>query len=271
MKLYIMRHSETDWNRQHRIQGQTDVHLNISGMQIAAMAGDGMKDVPIDVCFSSPLVRAQETAALVVARNRRFLEKGSRIILDDRLKEICFGEWEGLDGSDSSMGMDREQFREFFTNLDSTFRPEGAERPVEVIRRSQEFLEYLLSREDLADKSVLVVSHGFTIRCTGNGTTNASAGMSTGYISISDGGLLDNVKVIGVPSDFFGEEVGACVKLKDSADWDEAAVKQALTGSLAKFKIPAYFVIYDEFPMLGTGKIDVVTLKRDALSRLGKN
>ena len=165
MKLYIMRHSETDWNRQHRIQGRTDIHLNTNGMKIAAMAGDGMKDIPIDVCFSSPLVRAQETAAIVVARNRRFLERDSRIILDDRLMEISFGIWEGRDGSDKTMGIDRAEFDEFFTNLNSDFCPEGAERPIEVIRRSQAFLDDLIAREDLRDKSVLVVSHGFTVRC----------------------------------------------------------------------------------------------------------
>ena len=165
MKLYIMRHSETDWNRQHRIQGRTDIHLNINGMKIASMAGDGMKDVPIDVCFSSPLVRAQETAALVVARNPHFVERGSRIILDDRLMEISFGIWEGRDGSDRTMGIDRAEFDEFFTNLSSDFCPEGAERPIEVIRRSQAFLDDLIAREDLRDKSVLVVSHGFTVRC----------------------------------------------------------------------------------------------------------
>ncbi len=88
--------------------------------------------------------------------------------------------------------------------------------------------------------------------------------------AISELDIIDNVKVIGVPSDFFGEEVGACIKLKDGAAWDEGAVKQALSKSLAKFKIPAYYVIYDEFPMLGTGKIDGVTLKADALKKIAE-
>ena len=88
--------------------------------------------------------------------------------------------------------------------------------------------------------------------------------------AISELDIIDNVKVIGVPSDFFGEEVGACIKLKDGAAWDEGAVKQALSKSLEKFKIPAYYVIYDEFPMLGTGKIDGVTLKADALKKIAE-
>lgn len=88
---------------------------------------------------------------------------------------------------------------------------------------------------------------------------------------ISELDIVDNVKVIGVPSDFYGEEVGACILLKDGAAWDEDAVRNELSKKLAKFKIPSYFVIYDSFPILGTGKIDSVNLKKDALSRLKKD
>ena len=86
--------------------------------------------------------------------------------------------------------------------------------------------------------------------------------------AISELDMIDNVKVIGVPSDFFGEEVGACILLKEGAAWDEEAVKKELSKRLAKFKIPSYFVLYDEFPMLGTGKIDSVSLKEDAISKI---
>ncbi|MBR1635338.1 MAG: AMP-binding protein [Lachnospiraceae bacterium] len=86
--------------------------------------------------------------------------------------------------------------------------------------------------------------------------------------AISELEIVDNVKVFGVPSEFFGEEVGACIKLKDGAAFDEESMKAELKKRLAKFKIPAYFVIYDEFPMLGTGKIDGVTLKADAIRRI---
>ena len=88
--------------------------------------------------------------------------------------------------------------------------------------------------------------------------------------AISELDIIDNVKVIGVPSDFFGEEVAACIKLKDGATFDEAAVKAELMKRLAKYKVPAYFIVYDQLPMLGSGKIDGVTLKKDALSRLAE-
>ena len=86
--------------------------------------------------------------------------------------------------------------------------------------------------------------------------------------AISELDIIESVKVIGVPSDFFGEEVGACVKLKAGATFDEAAVKAELLKRLAKYKVPSHFVVYDEFPMLGSGKIDGVALKADALKRI---
>ncbi|MBO4395338.1 MAG: AMP-binding protein [Eubacterium sp.] len=88
--------------------------------------------------------------------------------------------------------------------------------------------------------------------------------------AISELSIIDNVKVLGVPSDFFGEEVGACIKLKDGAEWNEDEVKSELAKSLAKFKIPSHFFLYDEFPMLGTGKIDGVKLKEDVINRLAQ-
>ncbi len=167
MRIYIMRHSETDWNRQHRIQGRSDLHLNINGMKIAALSGDGMADIPIDVCFSSPLARAQETAALVLARNPHFVKSGGRIQLDERLIEICFGEWEGNDRIFGPEGTQEEKdnFNKFFHSLDAEYCPMGAESLRDVVKRSSAFLEELAGRKDLQDKTVLVLTHGCTFRC----------------------------------------------------------------------------------------------------------
>ena len=82
--------------------------------------------------------------------------------------------------------------------------------------------------------------------------------------------MIDNVKVIGVPSDFFGEEVGACITLKTGEVFDEQAVRGELLKRLAKYKVPSHFFVFDEFPMLGSGKIDGVKLKKEALERIRK-
>ena len=89
MKLYIIRHGETSWNVERRLQGASDTDLNENGIALAAITGAAMKEIPFDCCFSSPLKRARETARLVLAgRNIPVTE-------DERLREISFGEWEG--------------------------------------------------------------------------------------------------------------------------------------------------------------------------------
>ena len=98
------------------------------------------------------------------------------------------------------------------------------------------------------------------------GGENIMPGEVEAAISASD--IVDNVKVIGVPSDFFGEEVGACLLIKSGAVFDEEKMKEELRERLAKFKIPKYFLVYESFPILGTGKIDTVSLKKDALAKL---
>lgn len=82
-------------------------------------------------------------------------------------------------------------------------------------------------------------------------------------------GVAD-VKVLGIPHEVLGEEVAAAIVLKEGETFDADAAKQTLAEKLAKYKIPAYFVVMDKFPLLGSGKIDAITLKKDVLSKLNK-
>ncbi len=88
--------------------------------------------------------------------------------------------------------------------------------------------------------------------------------------AMSELDVIDNVRVVGVPSTFFGEEVAACIKLKEGAVFDETLIREQLSSKLARFKMPTYIEVYDEFPLLGSGKIDTVALKADVIGRLKK-
>lgn len=99
--LYFVRHGQTDYNVAGRLQGQSDIPLNDCGRAQAACCGRLLGDLlarrelrPDDYDYvSSPLVRARETMAIV----RTTLELDPRAYgLDDRLKEIGYGAWEGL-------------------------------------------------------------------------------------------------------------------------------------------------------------------------------
>jgi len=78
---------------------------------------------------------------------------------------------------------------------------------------------------------------------------------------------IDDVKVFGVPDDFFGEAVCACIKLRAGEMFNADKMKASLSKRLAKFKVPAHFLVYESFPMLGSGKIDLTALRKDVLER----
>ena len=91
--LYIIRHGKTDWNNRHKLQGRTDIPLNEEGRRMAETARDEYRDVHFDICFCSPLIRARETAEILL--------KGRNIpiLTDERLVEMSFGSYEGQENS----------------------------------------------------------------------------------------------------------------------------------------------------------------------------
>ena len=89
MKIYFIRHGETIWNKENKIQGQSDIPLNEYGRELAYITADALKDIPFDIVYSSPLIRAKETADILV-KNRNL-----EIHTDHRLVEMSFGEGEG--------------------------------------------------------------------------------------------------------------------------------------------------------------------------------
>ena len=94
-ELIIIRHGETDWNRQHRFQGQIDVPLNATGRQQAERLALAMADEPLDAVLASDLQRAQATAQTV--RQRLTQLRSSALTLEPLWREQSFGALEGLD------------------------------------------------------------------------------------------------------------------------------------------------------------------------------
>ena len=68
MKLDIVRHGETVWNRHHKVQGVADIPLAENGILLAEKTGEALKNVSFDLCITSPLVRARKTAELILAK-----------------------------------------------------------------------------------------------------------------------------------------------------------------------------------------------------------
>lgn len=89
-RLLLVRHGETEWNRQTRFQGQIDVPLNDNGRAQSVAAAEFLKDVPIDFAVSSPMLRPKETGEII-------LKYHPNVKLDTHvdLSEIRHGLWEG--------------------------------------------------------------------------------------------------------------------------------------------------------------------------------
>ncbi len=152
LMLYIIRHGITDWNRYQKLQGRTDIPLNEEGRKMAMAAATKYKDVHFDVCYSSPLIRALETARLILKG------RDIPIITDVRLMEMSFGIYEGTENYRSTP---MKGITEFFRNPeDYSDIPEGAESMDDLFSRTGAFLKdiaYPLLEEG---KDVLIVGHG---------------------------------------------------------------------------------------------------------------
>ncbi len=149
--LYVMRHGKTDWNLKHKLQGKTDIPLNDMGRQMAREASEKYKDVHFDICYCSPLIRARETAELLLEG------RDVPVIIDDRLSEMGFGIYEGIENV-----FDKPEcpVRVLFFEPSEYKAVGGAESLEELIARTSEFLNDTALPLVNSGKDVLIVGHG---------------------------------------------------------------------------------------------------------------
>ena len=153
MELYVLRHGTTPWNEKHFLQGQTDVPLDDAGRALAVETGEGLKDTHFDLCFTSPLKRAVETAELVLR------DRGVPIIPDSRLAEMNFGAYEG-----TCVRGDTEICRRVKKCLEMEFAsyetPPGGESLEELAARTKDFYDEITHNPSYEEKRILLSMHG---------------------------------------------------------------------------------------------------------------
>ena len=162
MIIYIIRHGETDLNAKGCIQGQVDYPLNENGRKLAALTGQGMKNIHFDAAISSPSSRAYETAEIVLRENTA--SDPIPIATDERLMETNWGAWEGLGCVESNYEVPREQHRVLWTDAFHFVPPEGAESAREVCDRTAAFYQELIRKPEYQDKTILLSTHGYAMR-----------------------------------------------------------------------------------------------------------
>lgn len=142
----FIRHGQTDWNRDDKLQGSSDIPLNDVGRSQAHEAADVLRGGSWQVVVSSPLARARETAEIIAA------ELG--LDLGPAYAELVERDYRDLEGAPSSASMAAYPDRDY----------PGAEPLAEVVARGEAGLARIA--DDFADRDVVIVCHGTIIRYT---------------------------------------------------------------------------------------------------------
>ncbi len=153
MKIYLVRHGETEWNKEYRLQGQADTRLNDYGRELAVITAEALNDIPFDVIYHSPLCRAEETA--VILKSDRDID----IIPDERIKEMSFGIAEGCHIGAIKNNPDDPMYN-FLKHPGKYIPPEKGESFEEVYARSADFIKETILPLEGKCENVLIVAHG---------------------------------------------------------------------------------------------------------------
>lgn len=147
MKLYIVRHGQSEWNALHKVCGATDAPLTEKGRaqaaETAALVAEMTKDEPLDLIIASPLSRALDTGRAIQAACG-----GVPLIIDDRIREIDFGDNEGRSTKDPDFQAEKRIFPRRHPNGESMLL---------FTHRIYSFLDDIRVR--YADKTILLACH----------------------------------------------------------------------------------------------------------------
>jgi len=159
MLIYIIRHGETDGNKAGILQGCLDIPLNEKGRDLARVTGKGLKGVIFDVLFTSPLSRAKETGEIILSET----DSNAKVVIDSRIKELNFGEWEG-ENIQTSKIMSLDEFRKINTDPFNFKSGKSGESIQDLLARTSSFFKELLANKEYQDKTVLIATHGVAYR-----------------------------------------------------------------------------------------------------------
>ena len=148
--IYLIRHGQTEWNVQRRMQGRQDSPLTELGLEAAKQLTPELPT--IGTIYSSPSGRTVQTANI--------LFQGLEIFCDDRLREIHLGDWEGRLQAD--LDLEDPEMHSNFWNAPHRFQKEGAETFSDVAERAADFFQDITSRH--LGETIAIVSHTTVIR-----------------------------------------------------------------------------------------------------------
>lgn len=132
--------------------------LDADGIRLAELTGEGMKNIDFDLVISSPLMRARQTAELVLAGRE------IPMITDKRIIEMSFGKWEGESVRESKV-LPEEFVDKFYHDPYNCPKAKGGESFRDVLDRTADFYQSLIKNEAYQDANILISTHGAASRC----------------------------------------------------------------------------------------------------------
>jgi 2,3-bisphosphoglycerate-dependent phosphoglycerate mutase len=179
-RWYLVRHGVTEWNSSGRLQGQTDIPLSEAGREEGRLTAKRLTGVPFVAAYTSDLVRAKETADLVLQG------QDVSLFLTPELRELDYGEWEGRTFKWIEEGNPSGSIQNIAKDPD--FAPPGGESTAQLCDRVMGMANRLMDAH--GDDDLLVVGHGGSLRALAVGMLGLSAvslwrmGTSTASVSI---------------------------------------------------------------------------------------
>lgn len=154
----MIRHGETDWNVVRRLQGRADIPLNEEGRRLARITSKALEEVDFSVIYTSPLLRAKETATIIKA------DRDIPMIEEERIQEISFGIYEGYHCGKDNYDIPDPAFIHFFEKPECYHPPQGAESIEQLCKRTSDFLQELIHNKTMEKETVLISTHGAALR-----------------------------------------------------------------------------------------------------------
>lgn len=191
MNLLLIRHGQTPFNRQQRLQGSLDIPLDDTGIQQANNLVAHLQDTSIDHLVTSPLLRAQQTVAPLAAARHLVPQ------LDPRFREQSFGHIEGMSTDEIRSAYPAYFARDFERAWVEA--PEGGETLSDVFRRVHAALTDL--RLTYQGQTVAVMSHGFVSRVVRSLHSGRIDGFFAWHLDNAGYMTLDFHNGIGLPAD----------------------------------------------------------------------
>ncbi len=154
MKLYVIRHGQTDWNVAGKCQGMTDIELNSTGIEQAKQTSEQISNYKIDLIICSPLKRARKTAEII---NETI---DCKIISDERIIERNCGNIEGTTKEEWPSIVNEDI--DIINNYNLNWNEQNVEPVQDVCKRVWNLLDEI--QEKYKGKNILLVTHGGTCR-----------------------------------------------------------------------------------------------------------